>query len=228
MSKTKIEEIISLLKTKASAKQQTYEATRRVMQEIKKVLKGYADNLSEQMKHSEPPLRIEFKEYGEFEAHFSFGSDTLIFMMHTNVFDFDANHPIHRTNYIKEDQLREYCGVIQVYNFLAESIRYNREADMGHLVARIYVNKENHFFLEGNRPFNFMYADFASLEMNEMHVNNILEEAVLYCLNLDFTAPPVEAVRTITVEQKNYSSYNSGFRLVVAPGFKPMGLKEIG
>lgn len=226
MAKTRIEEILLLLKGKSLAKQKAYEATKATMLGIKSVLRGYEQNLEEQFRRSDPPLRMEYREYGIFEAHFSFGSDTLVFMMHTNVFDFGKGHPIHTSAYVKKDLYREFCGVIQIYNFLSESLRYNRESDMGRLVARIYVNKESHFFMEGNRPFNVRFADFDNLVVSEMHINNIIEQAMLFCLNLDLLLPAVDAVRTISVEQKNLSSYNSGFRQIIAPGFKPTGLKE--
>jgi hypothetical protein len=43
-----------------------------------------------------------------------------------------------------------YFGVVNVYNFLSDSFRYNRERDLGYLVARIFLNKEGHFFVQGS------------------------------------------------------------------------------
>ena len=62
-------------------------------------------------------MRVEYSSDGDFEAKLKFSGDTLLFHMHSNVFDFNAAHPIHKTKYIKEDKLRSFCGVINIYNF---------------------------------------------------------------------------------------------------------------
>lgn len=211
MPKTRIDEIVEIMRGKSVAKQQAYLATVEVMNEFKKVMKGYQQNLNEQIEGLDKALEVKYTDAGDFEAHLRFGGDTLVFMMHTNIFDFENTHLINKTDYVKADPLREYCGLIQVYNFLSDSLKYNREGDMGSLVTRLFVNKEKHFFMEGHRPFSFLYHDFSALVMNEMYINTILEECMLYCLNLDLLAPPFDMFNIITVEQKNYNSYNSGF-----------------
>ena len=45
-------------------------------------------------------------------------------------------------------QYRTYCGVINMYNFLSDSFKYNRENDLGYLIGRMFINKEN-TFVEG-------------------------------------------------------------------------------
>lgn len=211
MPKTRIEEIVDIMRNKSVAKQQAYQATVEVMTEFKKVMQGYEQNLNHQIEGLHKSLEVKFTNEGDFEAHLKFGGDTLVFMMHTNIFDFDSGHTINKLQYVKDDPLREYCGLIQVYNFLSDSLKYNRGGDMGSLVTRLFVNREKHFFMDGNRPFNFLYNDFSALEMNEMHINKILEECMLHCLNNDLLVPPFDMFNIITVEQKNYNSYNSGF-----------------
>jgi hypothetical protein len=211
MTKTRIEQIVELMQGKSVAKQQAYIATLSVMREFKKVMQGYEQNLNYQIKGLDKALEVKFTEVGDFEAHLKFGGDTLVFMMHTNIFDFESSHVINKSDYVKADTLREYCGLIQVYNFLSDSLKYNREGDMGSLVTRIFINKESHFFMDGSRPFSFLYNDFSNMVMNEMYTNVILEECMLHCLHLDLTVPPFDMFNVITVEQKNYNSYNSGF-----------------
>jgi hypothetical protein len=211
MAKTRINEIVDLMKSKSVAKQQAYNATMEVMNEFKKVMEGYEHNLNNQIKGLDKNLEVKYTNTGDFEAHIKFSGDTLVFMMHTNIFDFENNHAINKTKYVQEDPMREYCGLIQVYNFLSDSLKYNREGDMGSLVARIFINKDKHFFMDGNRPFNFLYNEFDTMVMEEKHTNAILEEIMLYSLKLDLIAPPFEMFKVITVEQKNYHSHNSGF-----------------
>lgn len=211
MAKTKIEEIVDLLANKSCAKQQAYLKTLEVLNEFKKVLLGYEANLKDQVNGFNEKLEIYYKDQGQFEAHMQFAGDTIVMMMHTNVFDFDSTHYIHKMRYVKEDRTREFCGLIQIYNFLSDSLRYQRYQDQGLLVARIFVNKEGHFFIDGRRPLGFIYNDFENQIMNEQHINNIIEEAILFCLNFDLIVPPFEMVNVISVEQQAIASYSSGF-----------------
>lgn len=211
MGKTKIQEIVELLETKSIAKQQAYEVTLNVLNEFKKVLKGYESNLHQQVHGLAEKLEIKYKENGKFEAHMQFAGDTLVLMMHTNIFDFDSSHFIHKMRYVREDKTREYCGLIQIYNFLSDSLTYQRYNDLGVLVARIFVNKEGHFFIDGRRPLGFLYNDFEHLQISEEYINNIIEEAILFCLNFDLMVPPFDSVGVISVEQQALASFSSGF-----------------
>lgn len=221
MAKTKIQEIVSLLETKSGAKQQAYDQTLKVLNEFKKVLRGYESNLKDQVEGFKDKLEIEYREQGKFEAHMQFAGDTLVMMMHTNVFDFDTSHYIHKMRYVREDKTREYCGLIQIYNFLTDSLKYQRYHDQGVLVARLFVNKDGHFFIDGRRPLGFLYNDFEHLVMNEKYINNIIEEAILFCLNFDLMVPPFDMVDVISVEQQTLASYSSGFHTTKQPlGFQ--------
>ena len=90
-----------------------------------------------------------------------FAGDVLIFMMHTNVFEFPRHHEIMRTSYIRDDKNRSYCGIINIYNFLADSFKYNRENDIGYLIGRVFINYENHYYIEGKKELGLIYNDFA-------------------------------------------------------------------
>lgn len=220
MAKTKVQEIVELLHTKSCAKQQAFEATLSVMQEFKKVFIGYESNLKGQVEGFKQKLEISFKDNGDFECHMQFAGDTIVLMMHTNVFDFDSSHFMHKMRYVKEDKTREYCGLIQVYNFLSDSLKYNRMYDAGSLIARIFVNKDRHFFVDGRRPLGFIYNDFEHQVINEMYINNIIEEAILFCLNYDLMVPPFDLVSQISVEQQAFASYSSGFNTSKRLGFQ--------
>ncbi len=221
MAKTKIQQIVDILKTKSCAKQEAYEETNRVLNEFKKVLKGYEANLRNQVEGFNNKLEVQYHEIGPYEAHMQFAGDTLVMMMHTNVFDFDSSHFIHKMRYVREEKTREYCGLIQIYNFLSDSLKYQRYQDNGVLVARIFINKDGHFFIDGRRPLGFLYNDFEHLIMNEMYINNIIEEAILFALNFDLIVPPFDLVDIISVEQQTIASYSSGFNTSKQPlGFQ--------
>jgi hypothetical protein len=110
--------------------------------------------------------------------------------------------------------------MIQVYNFLADSIKYNREGDVGYLVGRLFVNKDQHFFIDGNRPLSFLYSNFAENEISEQNMAELVTECMQYCLHYDLMAPPIEAVFHLTVEQKNFMSYSSGIPTSKTMGFR--------
>ena len=79
--------------------------------------------------------------------------------MHTNTF-YLKNHHIWNSSYVKEDKYRAYCSVINVYNFLSDSFKYNRVNDLGFMIGRIFINKEKHFFTEGNGRMSFLLIIF--------------------------------------------------------------------
>ena len=74
-----------------------------------------------------------------------------------NVFDFEKTHKVHRTSYVKKDKGNFYCGMINVYNFLADSFKYNRVKDSGYLVGRLFINQDLHFFVEDYLDQQFYY-----------------------------------------------------------------------
>lgn len=207
---SRIKEIQHILCEKSNTKQKVYQITSEVFASIRKAMKEVASDLYPCLAEDAPRVEVKYTEKGDFEAHLKFSGDTLVVMMHTNIFDFDDTHFVTKNPYIKEDPLREFCGLIQVYNFLADSIKYNREQDTGYLIARIFVNKDRRFFIDGKRPLSFLYSDISKNEVSDAVMRNIIEEAMLFCLNFDLLAPPLDSISYISVEQKNLLNYSSG------------------
>lgn len=187
---------------KSNTKQKVFQNTKLTFLLIKKVLKqlenDYTLVLKELVSLADLPY---FKDRGTFEAEFKIGSDLLVFSMHSNVFEFDDKHPVLKTPYIKDDPLRSYCGVIHIYNFLADSFKYSRENDLGYLVARIFVNKDNHFFVEGKRQTDETVKDFAIDSISPGILRQIIETAIRYSVEFDLLAPLYDQVKVATVEQ---------------------------
>lgn len=216
----KLEDIKELLVKKSYTKQQISKITKEVFEMFKKELKSVQDYLSPQMREAAPLVEVKYYDKGDLEVHLKFSGDTLVFMMHTNIFDFDSSHIIHKNPYIKEDLMRSFCGMIQVYNFLSDSLKYNREGDFGYLVGRIFINKDKHFFVEGKRPLSFLYHDIACCEINQETVRNIIKDSMNFCLNFDLIAPPIDLLNNISVEQKNLMSFSSGMPTAKRLGFQ--------
>ena len=193
--------ILKTLKEKSVLKQDVYKQTIMVFGEFKSVVKEIVSDLKDQMAKIDKRINIIFKDKGEFEFELSISGDVLIFYMHTNIFEFDKSHAVWKTSYIREDELNSFCGMINVYNFLADSFKYNRAKDVGYLIARIFINKELHYFVEGKRQLGFLYNDFVNAIADREAIKNIVESAILYCLNFDLFTPPFENVKEVTVEE---------------------------
>ena len=155
--------------------------------------------------------RLEYRDRGKFEAQLQIASDLLIFQMHTDVFTFDANHLIWQNAYVRENRENAYCGVINIYNFLSDSFKFNRNADEGYLIGRIFINRENRYFVEGKRQSSLRAMNFGKGEISRDALLAILEEAIHYALNFDLLMPPYEDNKRVTVDQFNTKPDNSKF-----------------
>ena len=206
---------------KTNLKQEVYRKAVGSFALLKEVLKELADDYRMKLKGKvDDNVLPVYQEKGPFEAEFRLGGDMLIFSMHSNVFVFNREHPIWKLDYIKANAMNSYCGVFNIYNFLADSFKYNRMEDLGYLIARIFVNRENHFFVEGKRQSSELVKDFGSDEMTKEYMKEIIETAVQYAIDFDLLVPPYDQVKIATVEQMNaeinHSKIQTGKRL----GFK--------
>ncbi|MFT5667012.1 MAG: hypothetical protein ACI9DK_001200 [Vicingaceae bacterium] len=193
--------IVETVKNKASLKQNIYRNTIEAFTHFKVLSKKVVEDLVKEASQFDDGVNITFQEKGSFEFQLKIGGDIILFQMHTNVFDFDRSNPLWKTSYLKEDANRSFCGIINVYNFLSDSLKYNRYDDSGYLIGRIFINKENHFFVEGKRQLNFIHNDFISQEMNQKDVLDIIQQAILYSMDFDLFAPPYRHVQEISVGQ---------------------------
>lgn len=193
--------IVETVKNKASLKQKIYRNTIEAFTHFKELSKKVVEDLVKETSQFDDGVNITFQEKGTFEFQLKIGGDIVLFQMHTNVFDFDRSNPLWKTSYLKEDASRSFCGIINVYNFLSDSLKYNRYDDSGYLIGRIFINKENHFFVEGKRQLNFIHNDFISQEMNQKDVLDIIQQAILYSMDFDLFAPPYRHVQEISVGQ---------------------------
>ena len=186
---------------KACLKQDVYHNTLNSFTMIKEGIKSMADEFREKAKDAKYDIPFEFRKRGEFEIELKFGGDILIFMMHTNVFEIPRDHFVMRSSYIKEDKDRAYCGIINIYNFLGDSFKYNRINDAGYLIGRIFVNKDMHFFIEGKKEVGMIYNNFVTSIMNEEAACKIVESSMQFTVNFDLLTPPYEQVQLVTVHE---------------------------
>ena len=215
-----IVQIIGGLNTKAGLKQHIYRNTLTVFEELKRCAKDIAEKLTPEVIKKDPSLEVQFFEKGEFEFHLKLSGDTIAFIMHTNVFAFPPEHEVSKMEYVTEAYGRGYCGMIMAYNFLSDSIKYQRLGDIGYLLARLFINSEGHFYVDGQRQLYFLFKNFSQQEIDETAIIKIIEQTMLYALDFDLYVPPMEAMGDMTLEQKNYVNNPSGFATGKRLGFK--------
>jgi hypothetical protein len=213
--------IIQLLQEKALLKKDVYKITSDVFTELKQTLKGIQTDINNNLGTLKKDVDLSYRESGDFEAEFNIADDTLVFILHSNVFTFDRNHRIWKLSYVKDNPDNAFCGKIYVYNFLADSFRFNRMQDTGYLIARIFVNREKHFFVEGKRQLGFLYNNFESDILDSNHLRSIIESTILYSLDFELFSPPYEQVQQLTVEDIVSASKN---RVNIATG-KRLGFR---
>ncbi len=147
--------------------------------------------------------------------------DLLIFRMHTNIFEFDSSHYIKKSPYVQKDEMRSFCGLISVYNFLADSFKYYRLNDVGYLMGRLFINKESNYFVEGkNRKITIGHNDFGNEKFTSEKALNLLETIILASLEFDLYTPPFETQKEITVSEINESNNNISLQTGKRLGFK--------
>jgi hypothetical protein len=215
----KREHIFDLLQHKSGLKQAIYRNTLDRFHELKSILENIEKDLAPRIAAINQNVEVKYNERSLFEAELKFSGDMLSFNMHTNVFSFDHKHFLHQTPYVQADPNRAFCGKIDIYNFLADSYKYNRLNDIGHLIGRIFINHENHFFVEGKKQLGFLYSDFSSQSLGKEQLYDIVETAMLHALEFDLMVPPFEAVQEISLAQKLFENGNAGITTGKRLGF---------
>lgn len=193
-------DILSIYEQKAGLKQLVFRNTYQTFLQLKGVLLELTNEYNAQLKDKDRKLWLKFKDRGRFQASFKFGGDLLLFSMHSNVFEFDRAHSIWKTSYLQKNRQGAFCGIINIYNFLSDSFKYERESDLGYLVGRIFINKDFNYFVEGKRQMGAIYKNFGDSQIDDASLRTILESALQYVLEFDLLVPPYDNVKITSVE----------------------------
>ncbi|MCI1778648.1 MAG: hypothetical protein LKI53_01675 [Bacteroidales bacterium] len=198
------EEIISLLKGKSCVKAQIFNQTSEIFSHIKEILSGLSNDLNDMLEdENNRRIRLEYRDRGKFEAEIRFADDVLLFSMYTDVFKFDRKSAVWHNPYINRDPLNAYFGIINVYDFLYDSFKYDRQDDPGYLVARMFVNREKYFFVEGKRQKRNKIGFFGKILLDEIEMRDFILSAMRYALSFDLLVPPYDSMKEISVRQIN-------------------------
>ncbi len=219
------DQILSLLKNKSVLKQDVFHNTIAQFNSLKEVLKNTIQELTEKFGNTDSRVTFEYRDRGAFQCEIKVAGDLLIFQMHTNVFQFENDSSFWQTGYLRENPANSYVGTINVYNFLSDSFRYDRTADVGYLLARVFINKENHFVVQGKKQLGVMFNDIVASNFNAENQTKFVEQVILYALNFDLLIPPYENLHQITVEEMQDINHSGSLATGKRMGFQFSTLK---
>ncbi len=215
------QKIFAALNQKARIKVQVNEVALDIFNQLKDVLGEMSNDLNDLLEEeNERKVRLEYRDRGKYEAELKFADDVLVFSLHTDVFQFDREHAVWKNPYVKANPFNSYCGVINVYNFLADSLKFNRGEDVGYLVARLFVNRDKYFFVEGKRQLRQKTSNFGKVMLVKEELVSFVEQAMLYSLEFDLLVPPYDLVKMATVEQINTKIESTRMRTGKRLGYK--------
>jgi hypothetical protein len=193
--------IIGTLKEKSLLKQKVYDNTLEWFGIIKDILKNLSKDVNASLGSIDGRIKMEYTDRSNFDAQLKVAGDILLFSMHSNIFQFDREHPAWKTPYIQKNKYNAYSGIINIYNFLFDSFKYSRLDDLGYLIARIFINHENQYLVEGKRQMGMLFSNYGNEAISRSSLQVIISTAIQYSLEFDLLVPPYDTVKIATVGQ---------------------------
>ncbi|NOT74134.1 MAG: hypothetical protein HOP08_04335 [Cyclobacteriaceae bacterium] len=198
-----LEHIVKLLENKSTAKQITYKKLIQSFELLAKESKRVAGELKKKTKPStDNDVTVDFKRINENEFQVKLAGDLLIFVLHTNIVTFEDDHDVMKNPYIKENEINQYFGQIMVYNFMSDSIKFNRVNDPGYLLARLLINHDGRYIIEGEGKLGIVYGQISDEPITEQDLNVMVKLSLMLAIENDLMAPPYTQVKFITLYQK--------------------------
>ena len=198
----RLNEIFEGLQQKSTAKQAIFRSTQAAFDLLRLVSQELVLELSRRLNPLDASVLIEYRSINEMEFHIRFSGDLLVFVMHSNIITFPNDYGPLPSKYVEADFRRRFFGHIMAYNFMADSIKYQRLNDPGYLVGRLLVNIESHFYLEGVQQLELPNNDMSDNIITPDMLKLFVESAMIAAVNNDLIAPPLPEIKKITVKQK--------------------------
>jgi hypothetical protein len=193
--------IVTTLKEKSLLKQKVYDNTFEWFGVVKDILKTFAKDVNISLGGFDNRIKMEYTDRSNFDAQLKVAGDIILFSMHSNIFQFDREHPAWKTPYIQKNKFNAYSGIINIYNFLFDSFKYSRFDDLGYLIARIFINHENQYLVEGKRQMGMLFSNYGNEALSRSSLQFIISTAIQYSLEFDLLVPPYDTVKIATVGQ---------------------------
>jgi len=201
-SEDPIRYIQHLLENKSSAKQKAYKNICWAFSVLSSEAMRIVRELQGRTRPSDDDVTVEYTAINAHEFDVKLAGDMLIFILNTNVVTLEETHPVLSDPYMAENDVNRYFGQIMVYNFMAESLKFNRYNDPGYLLARVMINHECRFFIEGDRDLQ-IYNSISDEKVAEGILQQFVKVVLKMAIENDLIAPPFVEVKSTTLNQKN-------------------------
>ena len=198
----KLDKLVELLSDKAVLKQDVFQQTSDVFDEMKLITKNIAEKIKDANAIDHNKVQVEFEVINAYEFQLKVGSDIIVFMMKTNVFALPLNHKDINHKYFKKDWKKAYFGQIVVYDFIADSVKFNRVDDVGYLIERIFINIDKHYLVEGLQNISYRHPDVSKNIANTQNLEKLIEEAIYVSIDTDLVSTSYADNFNMTIEQR--------------------------
>lgn len=186
------------LSSKAKLKQKVWKNAIRFFDGLKMEAEAVILELTEKDRDDDG-IRLEFKAISDFEFHVYFGSDLVVFSLQTNIITFDSSHYLMQNKYLQQDIDLTFFGQILIYDFMADSLLYNRTEDTGYLLGRILVNRDNHFMIEGVRDLHYLFEGIEKAVGSKENNQLLIYKSLAVAIDSDLLAPDFKQLQFTTL-----------------------------
>ena len=196
--KNPVEYLKTRLNSKARLKQSVWKNTIKFFGALKKE----AETLIAHLKNAgadQDEVRIDIQTVSDFEFHICFGSDIVVYSLQTNVVTFDASHYLMQNKYLQQSPDLAFFGQIMIYDFMADSLKFNRTQDIGYLLGRVLVNGENHFMIEGVKGLHYLFGGIDETMGLKENYSLIINKLLAAAVDSDLLAPDFSKVQFVTL-----------------------------
>jgi hypothetical protein len=193
--------IKNMLESKSTAKQITYKNVCNAFATLSAESKQIIEELKSRTSTENHDVTVAYNVVNEHEFDVKLAGDMLIFVLNTNIVTFEDAHPILAEDYIKSNDVNRYFGQIMIYNFMADSLKYNRINDPGYLLARLMINHENRFFVEGEKELKD-FNKISERPIEEIDLVTLVKIVLKMAIENDLVTPAFTEVKSITLNQK--------------------------
>jgi hypothetical protein len=196
-----VSNIVSKLQTTSKLKYNLFESTEKLFGELEIICRELMQEIIQTNKEEKPiPLKLE--KINDYEFIFRIGGDVMIFILQSNIVRLPDDTYLSKSKYLKKDVSLRYFGQILIYNFLSDTLTFGRLEDPGYLIGRILLNRENKFFLEGDRKIVFNFPELKDNPVSKEKMRDLVEQLVVSVLENDLLAPAFQDIMLISYHQK--------------------------
>lgn len=197
-----LDNIQRMLESKSAAKQITFRKLLGAFETLSKESKRVVSELKKKIKPGDQDVTVDFVKINDHEFQVKLAGDMLIFVLHTNIVTFEETHDVMKDPYIQKQEINRYFGQIMIYNFMSDSIKFHRINDPGYLLARLLINHDGRYIIEGEGKLGVVFSHISEAEITEHDLNILVKLALTLAIENDLMAPPYPQVKFITLYQK--------------------------